>query len=125
MRPLLARSGAEKRVRDVEHAVEIDRHDVLPVLDHGVGIAGKAVAPVDAGIVDQDRDRADVACDLGRDGAASRPIGDVEGEMLRLAAGVAGIRRRLGGRLAIDVEHRDVGAFARIAERNGAADPGP
>ena len=44
--------------------------------------------------------------------------------MLRLAAGIADIRRRLRRRLAIDIEHRELRALARIAERDGAADPG-
>jgi len=111
-------------MRDIESAVEIYRQDVLPILDHGLGIGGKGVAPVDAGIVDQDRDRADVACDLRRDCAASHPIGDIEDKMLRLAAGITDIRRRLRRRLAIDVEHRELRALARIAERDGAADSG-
>ena len=87
-------------------------------------IAGKGIAPDDAGIVDQDRDRADFRGDLRGDGAAGHPIGDVKSEGLRLAAGVADRRRRLGGRLAIDVEHGKLRALARIAERDGAADPG-
>ncbi len=51
-------------------------------------------------------------------------IGDVERESLRLAAGVADFRRRLGRGLAVDVEHGDLRALARIAERDGAADAG-
>src|SRR5262249_16704532 len=48
----------------VEHAVEVDRHDVLPVLDHRFRLRGEGVAAVDAGIVDQDRDLADRRPDL-------------------------------------------------------------
>ena len=124
MRPLAARSALEKRVRHVEQAIEVHRHDVLPILDHRVRFSGKGVAPVDAGIVDQDRDRTDIARDLCRDVAASHPIRDVERKVLRLAAGATDIRRRLGRRLAVDVEHRDLRALARIAKRNRAADPG-
>src|SRR6516164_9750081 len=53
--PALGRTqGIEKRMGYVEHPVEIDRHDVLPVLDGGVGFGSESVAAVDAGIVDQD-----------------------------------------------------------------------
>jgi hypothetical protein len=109
-------------MRDVEQAVEVHRHDVLPVLDHGIGIARKTVAPVDAGIVDQDRDRADLACDLCRDLAASNSITDVEGEILRLAAGVTDIGRRLRGGIRVDVERGNMGALFGEAKCNGAAD---
>jgi hypothetical protein len=50
---------AQKGMRDVEHAIEVHRHDVLPILDYGIRIGGKRVAPIDAGIVDEDRDLAD------------------------------------------------------------------
>ena len=42
----------QKSVRHVEHAVEVDGHDVLPVLDHRFAVRGEGVAAVDAGIVD-------------------------------------------------------------------------
>ena len=58
-------------MRHVEHAIEIDRHDVLPVFDHGVRISGEGVAAVDASIVDQDGNLADFACDLRRGGAVA------------------------------------------------------
>ena len=58
MRPLVARQRAQKGMRDVEHAIEVHRHDVLPILDHCIRIGGKCVAPIDAGIVDEDRDLA-------------------------------------------------------------------
>src|SRR5579871_3799077 len=41
----------EEGVGDVEDAVEVDRHDILPVLQDGIGIGGETVAAVDAGIV--------------------------------------------------------------------------
>jgi hypothetical protein len=59
MRPLVERSTLRKGMRDVEHAIEVHRHDVLPILDYGIRIGGKRVAPIDAGIVDEDRDLAD------------------------------------------------------------------
>jgi hypothetical protein len=48
----------QKGMCHVEHAMKVDRHDILLVLDHGLGIRGEGLAPVDAGIVDQDRDLA-------------------------------------------------------------------
>ena len=110
-------------MRDVEHAIEVHRHDVLPILDHCIRIGGKCVAPIDAGIVDEDRDLADKAGDLRGDGAAGHSIGDVELEVLCLATGITNIRCRRGGPLTIDVQHRDLRALAGIAERDGAADP--
>ena len=89
MRPLLARNGAKKRMRDVEHAGEVDRDDVLPVLDHGLGRTGHAVAARDAGVVDQDGDRADRVGDLFGHRDAGRAVGDVERETVDGAAGVA------------------------------------
>ena len=124
MRPFVARKRAEKGVRHVEHAIEIDRHDVLPVLDDGVRIGSEGVAAIDAGIVDEDRDLADLACDLGGGDAAGGSVGDVEREVLRLAAGFADVRGRCRGRLAIDVQHGDLRALAGIAKRDGAADAG-
>jgi len=107
MRPLLVRQGAEKGVRHVEHAIEVHRHDLLPILDHGVGIASERVAPVDAGIVDQDRGLTEAACDSGGDDAAGVAVADVEREGMRLAAGFGNVRRGFGSPVAIDVEHGD------------------
>jgi hypothetical protein len=123
MRPLLVRK-AEKGVRHVEHAIEVHRHDLLPILDHGVGIASERVAPVDAGIVDQDRGLTEAACDSGGDDAAGVAVADVEREGMRLAAGFGNVRRGFGSPVAIDVEHGDRRALAGKAARDGAADPG-
>ncbi len=122
--PLGCAQRVKKRMRHIEHAVEIDRHDVLPVLDDGVRIGGESVAAVDAGIVDQDRNLADLAGDLCGDRAAGRPIGDVEREVLRLAAVRADIGCGFRGRFAVDVQHHHLRAFARITERDAAADAG-
>ena len=114
----------EEGVGDVEHAVDIDRHDVLPVLQHGSGIGGEGVAAVDAGIVDEDRDLPDLVRDLLCDGDAVLAFGDVELEAFRLAAGVADFLRGLGGGLLVDVEQHHARALVRIAGRDGAADAG-
>src|SRR5262245_55250006 len=111
-------------MRDVEYAVEIDRHDVLPVLDDGIRIAGEGIAPVDAGVVDEDRHLADIACDLRGGGAAGLAVRHVEFEMVRLTAGLADVGGRRGGRVAIDVERDDLRAFARISKSDGTADAG-
>ena len=89
MRPLLARNGASERLRHVEDAVEVDRDHRLPVLGDGVRVGREGVAAGDAGIVDEDRDLAELLGDLRRHGAAGGAVGDVEREGLRLAAGVA------------------------------------
>jgi hypothetical protein len=109
-------------VRHVEHAVEVDRHDVLPVLDHGAGLGGERVAAIDAGIVDQDRDVADLAGDSGRHDAAGVAVRDVECERMRLADAIEDLLGGLGCTVGIHVQHDHPGAFARIAERDGAAD---
>ena len=124
MRPLLARNCAEKGVRHVEDAVEIDRRDVLPVLDDGVCVGDERVAPVDAGIVDEDRDRAELVGDLRGDGTAGRMIGDVERKTFRLAAGVADFGGRGSGSFTVDVERCDLCALARKSDGDRAADAG-
>ena len=88
------------------------------------GIAREGVAAVDAGIVHQDRDRPDLVGDLFGDRAAGRAVGHVEREALRLAAGIEDLLGGFGGRLAVDVEHHDLRALARIAERDRAPDAG-
>ena len=55
-------------------------------LMHGLGIAGECVAAVDAGIVDQDRDRPDLLGDAPGDRDAILALADVELETLGLAA---------------------------------------
>jgi len=111
-------------MNDIEHAVEIDRHDVLPVLADDVGIGGEGVAPGNAGIVDEDRDLVGFCRDVRSDGAAGGAIGDVEPEVVRLAAGLDDVGGRCGRRLAIDISSNDLRALAGEAQRDGAADPG-
>ena len=77
---------SKKRMGHVESAVEIDRHDVLPVFYDGLGIPSERVAAVDAGIVDQDRDRSDLFVDLPGDRDAVLAPGDIEHKAFSLAA---------------------------------------
>jgi len=114
----------EKGMGHVEHAVEVDRHDVLPVLDHRFGGRGEGVAAVDAGIVDQDGDPADGRADLRGNLAAFVALGHVEHEATGLAAGA---RDGLGGlsrAVAVGVEHDHVRSLPRIAQRDRPADAG-
>src|SRR5262249_58397909 len=69
---------SEKGMGHVEHAVEVDRHDVLPVLDHRFGGRGESVAAVDAGIVDKHRDPAAGLADLRGNLAAFLALRHVE-----------------------------------------------
>ena len=111
-------------MRHVERAAEVDRHDVLPVLQHGIAVRGEGVAAVDAGIVDQDRDAPDLVGDLLGDRDAVIVAGDIEGKTVRLAAGFANFLGHFVGGLFVEVEQHDMRAFARVTDRDGAADPG-
>ncbi len=124
MRPLAARKGAEKRMRDVEDAGEVDGDDVFPILHHGIGRAEHAVAPRDAGIVDQDRDLPDLFGDAFGDRDTVLAPGHIEHEAFRLAAGIANLLRRFGRGLFVLVEQGDLRAFAGVAQRDRATDAG-
>src|SRR6516225_12040254 len=76
--PLAGAQRLEERMRHVEDAVEIDRDDVFPILDHGRAVAGERVAAVDSGIVDEDGDTADLLGDASGDRNAILAAGDVE-----------------------------------------------
>jgi hypothetical protein len=115
----------QKGMCHVEHAMEVDRHDVLPVLDHGLGIRGEGIAPVDAGIVDQDRDLAHLRADARSNLAAPVVLGHVEYEAARFAAGSCDGLGGFGRRVAIDVEDSNVCSLLRIAERDRSADARP
>src|SRR5438477_12121121 len=94
--------GFEERVRDVEGAVQVGRHDVLPVFQHRTGIGGESVAAVDARIVDQDRYLSDLVRDLFRDSDAVLAPGLVERKTFRLSSGAAYFLRGLGLYLPVD-----------------------
>jgi len=108
----------------VEDAGEVDRDDVFPILDYSFRRTKHAVAPRDAGIVDQDRDLSDLAGDLLGDGDAVRAPGHVERKTLRLAVGIANFPRRLGRRLLVRIKQHQSRALAGITERDRAADAG-
>jgi hypothetical protein len=114
----------EEGMRYVEHAVEVDRDDIFPILDHGCGLAGKRVAAVDAGIVDQDRNAPDPFAHGSRDRDAILALGDIEAKTRGAAAFAADFFRGLLGGLLIDIEQRDLGAFAGVTGRDRAADAG-
>ena len=122
MRPLAARSCGRNACVYVHHAEEVDRHDVLPVLKEGVGIAGEGIAPVDAGVVHEDRHAAHFRFNFLCHGDAVVAAGDVEHVACRLAARGLDLGRGHGRRLAIDVEHDDLCALGRVSCRDGAAD---
>ena len=111
-------------MRHIEHAGEVDRDDVFPIVDDGFGCAQHAVAAGDAGIVDQDRDLPDFFGNLLGHRDAVVALGDVEQKTLGLAAGVADFARHIGRRLLVHVEQHDPRAFARIAVRDRAPDAG-
>src|SRR3974390_643683 len=122
--PLAGAQRFEERMRHVEDAVEIDRDDVFPVLDHGRAVACKRIAAVDAGIVDQDRDAPDLLGDAPGDRNAVLAPPDVELKALCEPAGLANFLRGRFGRLRVDVEQRHLRALAGIAGRNRAPDSG-
>ena len=111
-------------MRDVEDAGEVDRDDVFPVLDDGVGRAQHAVAADDAGIVDEDRDLADLVGDLLRHRDAVLASGDIERKALGLAAGVADFLRGFRRGFLVHVEQHDPRALAGISVRDRAPDAG-
>jgi hypothetical protein len=111
-------------MRDVEHAGEVDRDDILPVLDHGLGRTKHAAPPRDAGVVDEDRDRSDRVGDLLCHGGAGGAVGDIERKTVGGAARIENVLRGLVSCLFIDVEQHDPRALARKAERNRAPDAG-
>src|ERR1700686_5369339 len=109
-------------MRHIEYTVEVDVEDVFPIFYYRLGGAEHAVAPGDAGIVDQDRDRPDLVGDLCCGGNAVVALGHVERKTFRFSAGTAGFLRRLGGPLLIDVEHHPPRALPRIARRDRPSD---
>src|SRR5206468_3764018 len=113
--PFCRAQGAKKRVRHVEDAGEVDGDDVFPILDHGFGCAGHAVAAGDAGVVDQDRHLPDFIGDLPGHRVAVLAPDDVEGEAFRLATAIAYLPGGFACRLLVDVEQHHARALARIA----------
>src|SRR5215472_317658 len=105
----------------VEDAIEVDRHNVLPVFDHRLRISGEGIAVVDAGIVDKDRDPADLLANLLGDNAAPLGFGHVQHKAKGPAAGGCDGLNGLGRRVAIYVDHSDLRSLPRIAQRDRSA----
>jgi hypothetical protein len=112
----------EKGVRDIEHALEVDADDVLPILDHRFRRRGEGIAPVDAGVVHQDRDLADPRADLGGDAAARHALGHIEPHARGRAPAVADDPLGLSRRGGVDVENDDVRTLPGIADGYCSAD---
>jgi hypothetical protein len=85
---------------------------------------GEGVAPVDAGIVDQDRDRPDLLGDAPGDRDAIFALADVELETFSPAARAANFLRRLLGGLLVQVEQCYLRALVCVTLRDRASDPG-
>src|SRR5581483_6365786 len=122
--PFASAQGLEEGMRHVEHADEIDRDDVFPVLDDGRSLAGKGVAAIDAGIVDEDRDLPDLFADELRDINAVVALRDVEPVTGSPATRATNIFRSFLRRLRIDIEEDDLRAFFGVTWRDGEADAG-
>ena len=88
-------------------------------------ITASASAPVDAGIVDQNRNLADLRADPGGNLAALVVLGHVEHEAAGSAAGSCDGLGGFGGGVAVDVEDGDLCSFLRIAQRDRSADARP
>src|SRR5215475_5570135 len=85
--PLAPAQLRKKGMRDVEDAIKVDGHDVVPVLDHRRGLRAKGMAAIDAGIVDEDRHLPDAFADVLSKPAAGLGVGDVEAEAPGSTAG--------------------------------------
>src|SRR5262245_65936602 len=112
-------------MRDVEDAIKVDGHDVVPVLDHRRGLRAKGMAAIDAGIVDEDRHLPDAFADVLSKLAAGLGVGDVEAEAPGSTAGGGDGRCRGSTGFGIDVEHHHFGALIAVALRDRPADARP
>ena len=86
--------------------------------------AGHAVAPRDAGVVDQDGDRADGVGDPFCHRGAGRAVGDIERKTVGGAAGVADQFCGFFCAFRVDIERDHPCALAGIADCDRAADAG-
>jgi hypothetical protein len=109
----------EERGRHVVGAVEVDGERRVPI-GARVGVADLA-APDDPGVVDQHRDRSDLARDHAGEIVADGAVGHVAGVMGRVAADRLG---RAFRRDAVDVDGNDARARLGHRERDAFADTG-
>src|SRR4029077_17603950 len=107
-----------------EDAVQIDRDDVFPILDHGLARTQHAVAPLNPGIVDEDRDLSDFFGDLLGHSDTVLAFSHIEDEALRFSAGVPDFPGCLRGRLLVHVSYHHLRALAGITVGDCASDAG-
>jgi hypothetical protein len=72
----------QEGVGDIEHAVEIDGHDILPVPQDCVRVGREGVAAIDAGVVHEHRGLSDPARNVSGNATAGVAVGDIELEAL-------------------------------------------
>jgi hypothetical protein len=94
-----ALGGAElcqKRMSHIEHTIEVDREDVLPVRDHRLRFCGEGIAAVDPGIVNENGNLTNFQLDLRSNIATTIPLSDVERKTVRFTARATDRLDRLG-----------------------------
>src|SRR5262249_26068745 len=124
MRPLLARSGSRNACVTLKTPLRLIAMMSCQSFSTASASAVKTLRRVDPGVVDEDRDVADLLGDLLGDREAILAIRDVERKALRAAASVADLLRGLRRRRLVDVEQHDARALARKAGGDRAADAG-
>ena len=108
------------RLGHEEHALEVHVDDPVELL---LGEGLERLADVDAGIVEQDVDRPELARRLGGEGPPGGDVGDVD----RAVQGAPAERADLAGGLVglgpvVEMAKGDVRALGREGQRRGAAD---
>src|SRR5262245_54515154 len=114
----------QEGMRHVEHTIEVDGHDVVPVLDHRRRLAGKGVAAVNARIVDEDADAANAGADRSGQAQTGRAVSDIERKTPRPSPIAFERRRRLLRGFGVGIERDDCRSGLGIAERNCPTDAG-
>ena len=112
----------QKGVCHIEYAIEIHGQDVLPILHDRFRVSGEAVAAVDPGIVDQDRDGPGLCLNLSGDLAAVLTLGHIEPEGCGLAAADGDRFGRLARRVAVNVDRGDLRPLFGIGQGDGTPD---
>ena len=118
--PAAAEHRRTERAAAVGHAVQVDAHQPVPVLDPGLEERPGDPHP---GVVDQDVNGADLALDRLGQGVDRPRIGDVAGESLGIRPALPAALRGAPRPVGVDVDADDLRAQARKASRCGRADP--